>query len=190
MICGIHNRYIPEGQVCSDCFSEQHKQRKAEQKKAGKTFGRHRQFEQSEKSKKRNNLKSRLQGLVSQYIKRIYRDQGYYFDWITHKPDNTKGLFGLHAAHYYPKGELWQLWCDPVNIGLTGHNNNVNKPETAPMMRTIMVKGCGEEAVNDLDKRAKEADDRIKAGIDPRYPTDLWMIGMIAEMKQKIKAQK
>ena len=51
MICGIHNRYIPEGQVCSDCFSEQHKQRKAEQKKAGKTFGRHRQFEQSEKSK-------------------------------------------------------------------------------------------------------------------------------------------
>mgnify|MGYP000855960357 FL=1 len=190
MICDVHKRFIPEGQVCSNCFSEQHKARQAEAKKAGKTFGRHRQFEKSKKSKKRDNLKSRLQGLVSQYVKSIYREKGVYFDWITNKPNNRTGLFGLHAAHYYPKGELWQLWCDPVNIGLTGYNQNVNKPETAPMMRDMMIKVWGEETVNDLDKRSKEADERIKAGIDPRYPTDLWLIGMIAEMKTKIKALK
>ena len=55
-------------------------------------------------------------------------------------------------------------------------------------MRDMMIKVWGEETVNDLDKRSKEADERIKAGIDPRYPTDLWLIGMIAEMKTKIKA--
>lgn len=190
MICETHNRYIPDGQMCSQCFAEMHKAQKKAEREAGKSFGKYRSFELSESSKKRKAMKDKLQGMVSKYVKQLYRERGFYFDWITGKANNQSGLFGLHAAHYYPKGELWQLWCDPVNIGLTGHHHNVNKPETAPMMRDMMVKVWGADAVNDLDLRAAEYKLNIQLGIDPRHPTDIWMQGMAIQMKALLNKQK
>lgn len=187
MICELHGRVIPEGQICGDCFREDHQAKRKAEKEAGKTFGRFRKFEASQKSKGRAYLKVKLQALVSKYVKKIYTDRGVYFDWITGKANNQAGLFGLHAAHYYPKGELWQLWCDPVNVGLTGHNHNVNKPETATMMRGMMVKVWGEEAVNDLDRRAEESKLRINTGMDPKHPDDLWLMASIKDMQNKLR---
>lgn len=187
MICEHHNRYIPDGQVCSDCFREENDAKKKAEKEAGKTFGRHKKFQLSDSSKSRKRLKDKLQGLVSEYVKTLYKSKGVYYDWITGKANYQAGLFGLHAAHYYPKGELWQLWCDPVNIGLTDHNHNVNKPETAPMMRRMMIEVHGAEAILDLDRRAEDYKLRIQAGIDPRHPEDLWLVAMAKEMKAKIK---
>lgn len=187
MICELHRRRIPDGQQCSDCFREEHLAKRKADKEAGKTFGRFRKFEASKETKNRAYLKTKLQALVSRYVKKIYQDRDVYFDWITMRPNNQSGLFGLHAAHYYPKGELWQLWTDPVNIGLTGHNHNVNKPETATMMRGMMVKVWGAEAVDDLDRRAEEAKMRIATGMDRKHPDDMWLMANIKELQKKLK---
>lgn len=134
----------------------------------------------------RDKLKVKLQRLHSKRMKELYRKMGFYYCWIDEKGNERKGLFGLHVSHYFAKGELWQLWTDPVNSGLSSYNRNVNRPETVPLMRAMMVKVWGEEKVKDLEKRAAEAKKRIDMRIDPKYPTELWLRGKIDEL-QKLK---
>lgn len=197
--CESCHMYVNHPGLCSGCYQKIARENK---KKERKVFETERQKLKAiwinqrkngdirkavSKANGRRAAKDKLQSLVSKYMKLVYQRKCVYYDWITWKRNDQKGLFGLHAAHYYPKGELWQLWCDPVNIGLTGYSHNVVKPETAPMMRSMMIDVWGEKAVNDLDKRASEAKQRIDLGIDPRYPTDMWILAMIKEMKDRIK---
>lgn len=178
-VCTLHGQYYREGELCGSCWREgavvAQKQKKIEikeQKKKGKSG-----------SSYRDNLKKRLQNEWSRLVKNYLKEQGLYYCWITGKTTLVKGLYSLHVSHYYPKGELWQLWTDPVNSGLSTYNENVNKSHTVTQMREIMVKLWGKEEVNNLDKRAEEARQRIKLGVDTKYPTDMWLLGQIQLLK-------
>lgn len=176
--CG---NYIPSPGMCSSCF--QSKVREAV-KATKKTIGGFNKFKKS-KTTYRDNLKKRLQSKWSKVMKDLYQREGYYYCWITGKTTNQKGLFSLHVSHYYPKSEIWQLWTDPVNSGLSSYNENVNKPHTVTQMRAKMIEFWGIDKVNDLDKRAEEYRLRIKMKIDPKHPTDLWMLAKLSELKSK-----
>ncbi len=47
----------------------------------------------------------------------------------------------------------------------------------------MMIKVWGVDKVNELDIKADEYSARIKMGIDPKYPTDLWLMRKISELK-------
>jgi hypothetical protein len=178
-ICQLHGIFIKEGTQCGMCWREgaviaQQKKKIEiqEQKKKGKSG-----------STYRDNLKKRLQAEWSRLMIKYLKEQGLYYCWITGKTTSVKGLFSLHVSHYYPKSELWQLWTDPVNSGLSTYNENVNKSHTVTQMREIMGQLWGKEAVSNLDKKAEEARQRIKLGIDPKYPSDMWLLGQIQLLK-------
>lgn len=186
--CEIHGTYFQDGQMCGSCWRMDQTAKIALKKQERKQFGRfgqRRKMEVSEKTKRRQRLLHELQRVWSRYMKHIYREMGVYYCWIGGNVNNASGLSGLHVSHYFPKGELWQLWCDPVNSGLSSFDYNVNKPETVGLMRRKMVEVWGPEAIADLEDRAEMYRQRIAAGMDPRRPTDIWIIGMIKEVKSK-----
>lgn len=185
-LCSKHNHYHPDGTHCGECWSDQMKANKqAAKSQFVKT--KFKKLPSDEKTKYRNALKTKLQALHSKNMKALYKEMGVYYCWISKKSNNQTGLFSLHVSHYYPKGDIWQLWTDPVNSGLSTYNENVNKPQTVTQMRAMMIKVWGVDKVNELDIRAEEYSIRIKMGLDPKYPTDLWLMGKISELKSKTK---
>ena len=186
-----HGNYIKDIEdttSCSLCNTENYKKRKFVKKSESiKLKSKFKNIPKDEKTKNRDKLKTKLQALHSKKMKELYKEMGVYYCWITGKSTLTKGLFSLHVSHYYPKGDIWQLWTDPINSGLSTYNENVNKPQTVTQMRRMMIKVWGIDKVNELDIRADEYSARIKMGIDPKYPTDLWLMGKISELKSKAK---
>lgn len=180
MICELHGQFFNEGQMCGTCWREGIIKVKAEKKTL--TNIKFKKPIKLYKNKKRTALKNKLQSLVSKQMKDYYKNIEVYYCWISGKSTMAKGLFSLHVSHYYAKSEIWQLWADPVNCGLSSYNENVNKPQTVTQMRAKMIEVWGLDAVNDLDKRAEDARNRIKMGIDPRYPTDLWILAKIKDL--------
>jgi len=184
MICEVHGQYYAEGQMCGTCWREKLSRLRDEKKQTNSIVKfKQRKFIGIDKNPYRTNLKKRLQNIWSKIMKDHYKELGVYYCWISGKSTLVKGLFSLHVSHYYPKSEIWQLWTDPVNSGLSSYNENVNKPQTVTQMRAKMIEVWGVEKVNDLDKRAEEYRLRIKTGIDPKYPTDLWLQAKILEIK-------
>lgn len=185
--CQTCGNYIPNDTICGSCFAKEYRKTKAEQKAKDKQLNKFSKFQnrpKSERTIKLDKLKKQLQSLWSAKMKQIYKDKGVYFDWIDGKANNAKGLHGLHVAHFYPKGKLWQLWIDPVNSGIASHKHNVEEPETAPMMLKMMLKVWGDDAVNDLHQRAEDYRLRISLGIDKRHPDEMILMGMIKELKE------
>ena len=185
-ICTKHGTYLNDDlTMCGQCWRELQSVKTAERKSERKQFGKFKKkFVVSEKTKARDRLKKRLQDEWSKYMKEVYREMGLYYCWITGHSTLKKGIFGLHVSHYYAKGEIWQLWCDPVNSGLSIYDQNVNKPQNVTAMRHKMIEVWGEDRVKELDEKAEMYRNRIKAGIDPKYPTDIWLMGMIKEIKK------
>lgn len=182
-VCEKHpEQFLKQGQECNKCLWLKHDKQKREDKikvynsKKIIKFG---------KANERTKLKLKLQSLVSARAKKLYKDKGFYYCWIDGIKNDRSGLFGLHVSHYFAKSDIWQLWDDPVNIGLSSYSRNVNRPETVALMRSMMVKVWGEEAVKDLEARADFYKNRINVGIDPKYPPDIWLIGKIEELKKK-----
>ncbi|NOT37345.1 MAG: hypothetical protein HOP11_08210 [Saprospiraceae bacterium] len=179
--CSDCSRFIPSGNMCQDCYQRIVRNQKTADKIATK-----KQFNtvnKSELTKYRENLKKRLQDKISKLIKAYYKERGLYYCWIKGNTTNVKGLYSLHASHYYAKGDIWQLWCSPVNIGLSSYDQNVNNPQNVTSMRRKMIEVWGEEKVKELDKKADHFRMQIKLGIDKSKPTNEWMLGMMEILK-------
>lgn len=189
-VCTVHNQYY-KGDKCPACnakdLSDARKWER-EKKRGGKpsTYDRFKKYR--EKNKVRENLKSRLQVWWRKKIMELYTRLGVAKRcWICDKPFPVKSshvMSSPHISHYYAKGSLYRLWCDPVNSGVLCYNHNVNKPETVVEMEPMMVKVWGQEAVDAMKKRAEEHSYNIKIGKDRRYPTNEWFLYQIEEVKK------
>lgn len=184
-VCERHGLFYSDSQICGQCWREDQsvrtKERKAERVFKGKRFSK----PTTQKGIDRLKLKSKLQSAWSAYMKKLYRETGFYYCFITGKTTTQKGLFSLQVSHYYPKGQVWQLWCDPCNSGLSVYDQNINKPENATAMRSKLVEIWGKEKMEELDAKEKYYRERIQQGLDTKHPTDIWIIGMIELLKQK-----
>ncbi len=137
--------------------------------------------------KSRPQLKKELQDLWSKKMKAFYKEKNLYICFIDNVKDNRKGLLGLHVSHYFAKSDLWPLWCDPVNSGLSTNDRNFNKPETVGLMRMKLVEIWGKEAFEDLEKRATEIKNKINMGLEKKYPPTDWLLASIQELKNELK---
>ncbi|MEP7198031.1 MAG: hypothetical protein ABI851_16045 [Saprospiraceae bacterium] len=183
MICK-HGRINNDTLQCGQCWSDKRTIERAKEKQEKRVA----KYAFSSKPKTKNdttNLKTRLQLLWSKKMKELYKEKGYYYDWIDGKGSERTGLFGLHVSHYYPKGEIWQLWTDPVNSGISSYDNNVNNAHTVTMMRGVMIDIWGIDKVNDLDERAELWRKKMSMGIEKRRPDAFQLMAMIQDLKQK-----
>ena len=148
-VCERHGLFYSDSQICGQCWREDQsvrtKERKAERVFKVKKFSK----PTTQKGIDRLKLKSKLQSAWSATMKKIYKEAGIEYCFITGKTTTQKGLFSLHVSHYYPKGQVWQLWCDPCNSGLTTYDQNINKPENATAMRSKLVEIWGEEKMKE-----------------------------------------
>lgn len=182
-VCERHGLFYSDSQICGQCWREDQVVKKSERKE----LNRFSKFSKptTQKGIDRKKLKDKLQAAWSGYMKRVYKEMGIEYCFITGKTTTQKGLFSLHVSHYYPKGQVWQLWCDPCNSGLTCYDQNINKPENATAMRSKLVEIWGKEKMEELDAKEKYYRERIQQGLDTKHPTDIWIIGMIELLKQK-----
>ncbi len=184
-VCERHGLFYSDSQICGQCWREDQsvrtKERKAEMVFKGKRFSK----PTTQKGIDRLKLKSKLQSAWSAYMKKVYREMGINYCFITGKTTTQKGLFSLHVSHYYPKGQVWQLWCDPCNSGLTCYDQNINKPENATAMRSKLIEIWGKERMEELDQKEKYYRERIQQGLESKYPSDLWLMAMIKLLKSK-----
>ena len=184
-VCERHGLFYSDSQICGQCWREDQsvrtKERKAERVFKGKRFSK----PTTQNGIDRLKLKSKLQSAWSAYMKKVYREMGIQHCFITGKTTTQKGLFSLHVSHYYPKGQVWQLWCDPCNSGLSVYDQNINKPENATAMRSKLVEIWGKEKMEELDAKEKYYRERIQQGLESKYPSDLWLIAMIKLWKAK-----
>lgn len=177
-VCEIHGEFITHPLGCTRC-----QWINSERNKKEKRFSSVKKFKESGSERKK--LKEKLQSLVSAKMKKIYRDKGLYYCWIDGTIDTRSGLKGLHVSHYFAKSDIWQLWDDPVNCGISSYNRNVVRPETVALMRRMMAKVWGEDSVKDLEERAEKHRQNIRLGIEPRHPPDIWLMAKIKELSKK-----
>lgn len=174
-VCERHGVYLKGDEVCGYCFREGYKEKSIKQKSApGKKT-----------SSYRSKLKDKLQRLISKHIKDHYLGIGINYCFITGKTTMAKGIFSLHASHYFPKGELWQLWTYPENIGLSTYDMNINKPQTVSMMRSKLVEIWGEDRIKKLEDKAEYHKKMISIGAEKKHPPVEWLEAKISELKSK-----
>lgn len=184
-VCERHGLFYNDSQICGQCWREDQSV-KVKERKAERTFSKVKYSKpMTQKGIDRLKLKSKLQSAWSAYMKKVYKEMGIEYCFITGKTSTQKGLFSLHVSHYYPKGQVWQLWCDPCNSGLSVYDQNINKPENATAMRSKLVEIWGKEKMEELDAKEKYFRERIQQGLDTKHPTDIWIIGMVNLLKQK-----
>lgn len=176
-VCERHTRFIPEGQYCGACWSEGVLTKKVEEKQIKQKA--------NKKPTDRSKLKDKLQRLVSKHMKAYYLKLGINYCFISGKSTNAKGMFSLHASHYFPKGELWQLWTVPENIGLSTYDMNVNKPQTVSMMRSKLVEIWGEDRIKKLEGKAEYHKKMMSIGAEKKHPPIEWLQAKIIELKSK-----
>ena len=182
MQCPTHPEiHVPPGRICIMCSRQNYKDwvRSEKQKRVDakvmqkKSFG----VSGNELTKLKNKLQSELRKVIHPYYENLGLTN---FCWIC----NRRLLKGKNQVmHFYAKSEIWQLWCHPVNLGIGDYDCNVNKPHTVTSMEAQMVRVWGLDRVKELKALRDFYKERIDTGQDPRHPTKLWLIGMIADVK-------
>lgn len=172
-ICEDCNNFINSGNLCLSCYQKLIRKAKKEVKKI--------YSEKKEIKNQNNNLKNKLQNVVSHKMKAYYKENGLYKCWITGKTTFQKGLFSLHASHYFAKSECWQLWNCPINVYLSTYNENVNKPYNVAAVTAMIVKVWGEHYYQKLLEANDYYNNRRKLGIIRSKPTELELKALIKE---------
>lgn len=177
-----------------------HDRKKAEHRKAKTKYSPFNRVAVSKKTSYREGLKNRLQRewrklMYGYYSKIEYSLNGYRctladFCWIEKKrffnPEGARKhiMSVAHVSHYYPKGEHYLMWTHPVNSGILGHNQNVNKQGNVIAMEPMMVYVWGEARVREMKEQAEHYRDQIRKGVFPSVPTNEWFLAEIEHLKK------
>ena len=194
--CEKHGIYYT-GFKCPECNQEDikswrvsEKEKKQKAKKDGAKYRLTQQRKVSSNTVVRDKLKAKLQAAWRKRIFPVYEKLGLTKScWICGKgfpPKPNHIMSAPHVSHYFAKGTLWRLWCEPVNSGILCHTCNVSRPETAAQMEPMMVKVWGKEMVEELKAKAEECDLRIKTGQDRRYPPNEWFLSEVEFVKTMV----
>lgn len=184
-LCEKHGRFFRDNEFCGACWAAGSLAKKVESKAVIKSGRFKKPIQIKASTKERTKLKNKLQSLIAKHMKTYYSERGLNYCFISGKSTNAKGIYNLHASHYFPKGVLWQLWTVPENIGLSTYDMNINKPETVGMMRNKLVQIWGEERFKELEKRAEYHKQMIAIGAEKKYPPQEWLDAKIKELTSK-----
>lgn len=187
-LCEKHTCFYTK--FCHECNQENIKLVKEYHRKAKKkdnVFGR--TYKVSDKSKLRDKLKNKLQAEWRKVIYPFYKKRGLAERcWIQGtRIINQKGssrFWTGQVSHFYGKGDIWQLWIDPVNSGICSYDTNINKQSIVARMEPMMVRVWGQERVDELKRKSEIYSFRIKTGQDPRFPPIDWLYASIEECKR------
>lgn len=182
-ICTIHGEVITHPLGCTRCQWVESK-RKKDGKKSFTKNG----FTVSNKSNL-SKLKEAAQRLINKRMKELYCKDKVFVNCSTcKKPVRVKGssvVDTVHCGHYHPKGIYWELAYLPENSLPQCYDCNVNNQGIIPAMRNELVKIYGEQKIKELDAKADQFMLEKKAGIKKNQPSEIWLMGVIQDLKNK-----
>ena len=176
-VCERHGIFTKGDEICGQCWREGALAKVAEKKSA------------KGKPTQRKALKDKAQSLYSKLMKtKLCGDKKFVNCSTCGKSIQAKGsniVNTAHVGHYFPKSIYWGLAYDIVNGNLQCYKCNVLDQAAIPAMRNSLVKLHGEDKIKDLEQRAEDFLIKVKSGQLKSQPDEIWLIGMIEEMKRK-----
>lgn len=195
--CKIHpDQYVQPGKDCNECnkalWEADHKRKKDEAQSSRYKFNR---FQPSKKSNDLDKYLDKLQSTWRGIIYPVYQTLGLAGQcWTCSRrfwniPKGSRTVFNVpHIAHYYAKGDLYPLWCDPENSGVCCYDCNVNLPQNVPKLVFRLLEVWGPVRMEALHEKARMVMDQIHRGQIRKKPDSLWLIGKIQDTRGMVIA--
>lgn len=161
-VCLDHGIRYAEGFECSDCLRERQKVAKA---------------------KAKTDITTTFNNKLSEFItlqKNKYkaRNRTGYFQCSTCPRKvsiTTKGLYGIHWGHWYPKFKYWAYSMNPLNGDFQCHECNVVKEGCPDKMRAHLIHKHGEIAIDNLEAEMDNWLNEVKQGNISESPDIKWL---------------
>ena len=161
-VCDTHGVRYLEGYECSVCLRENQK---------------------LAKSKAKTDVTITLETKLNEFItfqKNKYkaRNPTGYFQCSTCPTKihiTTKGLYGIHWGHWYPKFKYWAYSMEPKNGDFQCHECNVVKDGCPEKMKEHLIKKHGEMAIDNLQADMDNWLNEVKQGNISEKPDINWL---------------